>query len=83
VENYALIFPSIQWAICYHGKLIANQSNLLEFWENGRQFLIMDKKIPLSTNEAGFINCADSFSIPIQGLKGRMLNLCISKTRLM
>jgi len=27
------------------------------------------QKIPLSTSEAGFIYCADSFSILIQGLK--------------
>jgi len=33
----------------------------------------MDKKIPLSTYEAGFINYADSFSIPIQGLKDECL----------
>jgi len=44
MENYALIFPSMQLCVCYHGKLIVNQSHLQEFLENFRQLLIMDKK---------------------------------------
>jgi len=32
-----------------------------------------DKKIPLSTAEAGFIKCVDSFSILIQGVKDKCI----------
>jgi len=62
MENYALVFPSIQLVICYHGKLIVNQSHLLAFLENRRTFN-NGQKIPLSTSEAGFIALDHSQSL--------------------
>ena len=35
---------------------------MVNFWKS-------DKKIPLSTAEAGIIKCVDSFSILVQGVK--------------
>ena len=39
---------------------------MVNFWKS-------DKKIPLSTAEAGFIKCVDSFFILIQGVKDKCL----------